>query len=145
MQDITTLIQDVRNKQNQIRTLKRELNISLEPKLKDTDIIDVIFEWYKDIYPIDNNQGRNFNTHYILCFMFIIILFYSPRVLIGARMRLGIRSKMAQLLNYTPCTISGYLQKVGFFYDKYKDYRDTINFCYSEIYKRLLEEGIISH
>lgn len=145
MQDITTLIQDVRNKQNQIRTLKRELNISLEPKLKDTDIIDVIFEWYKDIYPIDNNQGRNFNTHYILCFMFIIILFYSPRVLIGARMRLGIRSKMAQLLNYTPCTISSYLQKVEFFYDKYKDYRDTINFCYSEIYKRLLEEGIISH
>lgn len=145
MQDITTLIQDVRNKQNQIRTLKRELNISLEPKLKDTDIIDVIFEWYKDIYPIDNNQGRNFNTHYILCFMFIIILFYSPRVLIGARMRLGIRSKMAQLLNYTPCTISSYLQKVEFFYDKYKDYRDTINFCYSEIYKRLLKEGIISH
>ena len=143
MENITELIRDVRFKRAQIVSLQSELNISLRPALTDISLMSTLYDWYKEIYPYEKNITRDTSTRFNLCFIFITLLLYSPQVLVGSKIKFGIRDKIAEIMQYSPCTISGYLQKVEFFYDRYKDYKDTIDFCYKSIYDRLKEENLL--
>ena len=116
MENITELIRNVRAKRDQIASLQSELNISLYPTLVDISLMNTIYEWYKEIYPCEKKNTRDANTMFNLCFIFIVLLLYSPQVLIGSKIKFGIRNKIADILQYSPCTISGYLKKVEFFY-----------------------------
>ena len=143
MENITELIREVRTKRDQIVSLQSELNISLRPIITDVTLMSDIYKWYKEIYPIEYANSRDATTRFNLCFIFISLLLYSPQVLIGSKIKFGIRNELANILGYSPCTISGYLQKVEFFYEKYKDYKDTIDFCYDIILSKLEIEGLI--
>lgn len=151
MENITELIRDVRAKREQIASLQSELNISLSPVLTDISLISTLYDWYKEVYPDEKKNTRDTNTRFNLCFIFVVLLLYSPQVLIGSKIKFGIRNKIAEILQYSPCTISGYLQKVEFFYERYKDYKETIDHCYESLYRRLesenllLKKGIILH
>ena len=143
MEGITALIREVKSKRNQIKQLQEELNISLKPILSDISLMSTIYAWYKDIYPMGIDSSRESCTRFNLCFIFIILLLYSPQILIDSKIKFGIRDEIARVLGYAPCTISGYLQKVEFFYERYKDYKETIDFCCAELYNKLKEEQLL--
>lgn len=143
MESITALIISVKSKRNQIKLLQDQLNISLKPVLYDISLISTIYTWYKDIYPMNIDTTRESGTRFNLCFIFIILLLYSPQILMGSKIKFGIRDEIARILGYAPCTISDYLKKVEFFYERYKDYKDTIDFCYAELYNKLNDEQLL--
>ena len=143
MENITELIRDVRAKRDKITSLQSELNISLQPVLTNVTLMGTLYEWYKEVYPHEHTGSRETNTRFNLCFIFIVLLLYSPQVLIGSKIKFGIRDELASILQYSPCTISGYLQKVEFFYERYKDYKETIDFCYDIILSKLEVEGLL--
>ena len=78
-------------------------------------------------------------------FLFIVLFLFSPSVLAGGRMPNGVRKSLEEVFrNVKPCTISNNLADVVFLYQQYKDFRQDIEYIYTEIVSRLKFKGLIN-
>ena len=125
------------------RISEREVELS-RPVLQNVELIADIYGWFKDIL-----SGMDFqpNTESVMQrkkFFFIILFLFAPSVLAGGRLPNGIRAELTKVFpNVSPCVISNNIADVSFIYQNYKDFRQDIDYLYTEIVKRLRVKGLI--
>ena len=126
------------------RLSERENELST-PVLSDLELIPVIYEWFKE------ELSEMAFPPQVECitqrkkFLFIVLFLFSPSVLAGGRMPNGVRKSLEEVFpNVKPCTISNNLADVVFLYQQYKDFRQDIEYLYTEIVNRLRIKGLIN-
>lgn len=131
-------INDISETKEALRRLQMEYNVLITPVLNDISLIPAIYEWYKEISIDTDINNRDSRTVFMQCFIFIVVLFYSPQSLVGGKLLIGIREKLAILLQYnSPTSISNVIPNLMFFYNNYQSYRDRINTAFEYISDKL--------
>lgn len=113
--------------------------------MKDSDLIPVVHEMFKDILseidPLPDVESITQRKK----FLFIILFLFAPSVLAGGRMPNGVRKVLEEVFpNVRPCTISNNIADVSFLYQQYKNFREDIDYLYTEIINRLKFKGLIN-
>lgn len=125
------------------RLSEREQELSL-PVLTDLSLIPEIYGWFKEIlsgmdcslHPESVTQRKKF--------LFIVLFLFAPSVLAGGRLPNGIRAEISGVFpDVSPCVISNNIADVSFIYQKYKDFRQDIEYLYNQIVERLKVKGLI--
>lgn len=125
------------------RISEREAELS-RPVLQNVALIADIYGWFKELL-----SGMDFqpNTESVMQrkkFLFIVLFLFAPSVLAGGRLPNGIRAELTKVFpNVSPCVISNNIADVSFIYQNYKDFRQDIDYLYTEIVKRLRVKGLI--
>lgn len=126
------------------RLSERENELSA-PVLSDLELIPVIYEWFKEVLSEMAFPPQVECITQRKKFLFIVLFLFSPRVLAGGRMPNGVRKSLEEVFpNVKPCTISNNLADVVFLYQQYKDFRQDIEYIYTEIVSRLKFKGLIN-
>lgn len=125
------------------RLSERENELSA-PVLSDLELIPVIYEWFKEVLSEMAFPPQVESITQRKKFLFIVLFLFSPSVLAGGRMPNGVRKSLEEVFpNVKPCTISNNLADVVFLYQQYKDFRQDIDYLYTEIVNRLKVKGLI--
>lgn len=126
------------------RLSERENELSA-PVLSDLELIPVIYEWFKEVLSEMAFPPQVESITQRKKFLFIVLFLFSPSVLAGGRMPNGVRKSLEEVFpNVKPCTISNNLADVVFLYQQYKDFRQDIEYIYTEIQNRLKFKGLIN-
>ncbi|QIU95596.1 hypothetical protein [Bacteroides faecium] len=126
------------------RLSERENELSA-PVLSDLELIPVIYEWFKEVLSEMAFPPQVECITQRKKFLFIVLFLFSPSVLAGGRMPNGVRKSLEEVFpNVKPCTISNNLADVVFLYQQYKDFRQDIEYIYTEIVSRLKFKGLIN-
>lgn len=126
------------------RLSERENELST-PVLSDLELIPVIYEWFKEVLSEMAFPPQVECITQRKKFLFIVLFLFSPSVLAGGRMPNGVRKSLEEVFpNVKPCTISNNLADVVFLYQQYKDFRQDIEYLYTEIVNRLRIKGLIN-
>lgn len=126
------------------RLSERENKLSA-PVLSDLELIPVIYEWFKEVLSEMAFPPQVECITQRKKFLFIVLFLFSPSVLAGGRMPNGMRKSLEEVFpNVNPCTISNNLADVVFLYQQYKDFRQDIEYIYTEIVNRLKFKGLIN-
>lgn len=126
------------------RLSERENELST-PALSDLELIPVIYEWFKEVLSEMAFPPQVECITQRKKFLFIVLFLFSPSVLAGGRMPNGVRKTLEEVFpNVKPCTISNNLADVVFLYQQYKDFRQDIEYIYTEIINRLKFKGLIN-
>lgn len=126
------------------RLSERENELSA-PVLSDLELIPVIYEWFKEVLSEMAFPPQVECITQRKKFLFIVLFLFSPSVLAGGRMPNGVRKSLEEVFpNVKPCTISNNLADVVFLYQQYKDFRQDIEYIYTEIQNRLKFKGLIN-
>lgn len=126
------------------RLSERENELSA-PVLSDLELIPVIYEWFKEVLSEMAFPPQVECITQRKKFLFIVLFLFSPSVLAGGRMPNGVRKNLEEVFpNVKPCTISNNLADVVFLYQQYKDFRQDIEYIYTEIVSRLKFKGLIN-
>lgn len=90
-----------------------------------------------------NNPDINTITyspkHYFLC---VVAMIYSPRILAGSFLERGQRNIIAHTLKLSPSHISNSITKVCNWLEYYRDFRDGVDYLYTEIINRIDTYGL---
>ena len=126
------------------RLSEREQELSL-PILSDFILIQDIYIWFKDIISERNCPPNIESVAQRKKFLFIVLFLFAPSVLAGGRLPNGIRAELSKVFpDVSPCVISNNIADVSFIYQQYKEFRQDIDYLYTEIVNRLRFKGLIN-
>jgi hypothetical protein len=122
-------------KDTKVILYKEEMKLSV-PLLYDLSLVGNIYDLF-----VSYHRGRNFRS-IRKQFIFIVLYFFSPSALGGMKMRRGLRDKIADVLQCTASNVSHDYGNVGFFYVKYRNFRNDVNKTIERMFVDLgIEEG----
>ena len=122
---------------------ERETELS-RPILQDAALITEIYQWFKDILSDMDFQPNPESVIQRKKFLFIALFLFSPSALAGGRLPNGIRAELVKIFpGISPCVISNNIADVSFIFQNYKDFRQDIEYLYTEIVKRLRIKRLI--
>ena len=125
------------------RLSEREQELSA-PMLTDFALIPEIYSWFKEILSQLDCPPNFESVTQRKKFLFIVLFLFAPSVLAGGRLPNGIRAEIAGVFpDVSPCVISNNIADVSFIYQQYKDFRQDIEYLYSQIIERLKVKGLI--
>ena len=134
-------LKSIREQKSRLSERENELS---SPILTDFSLIPELYTWFKELLagmacppnPESVTQRKKF--------LFIVLFLFAPSVLAGGRLPNGIRAEIAGVFpDVSPCVISNNIADVSFIYQQYKDFRQDIEYLYTEIVKRLQNKGLI--
>lgn len=125
------------------RLSEREQELS-SPILDDYSLIPEIYAWFKEILAERTCPSNPKSVTQRKKFLFIVLFLFAPSVLAGGRLPNGIRAEISHVFpGVSPCVISNNIADVSFIYQQYRNFRQDIEYLYSEILERLKNEGLI--
>lgn len=125
------------------RLSEREQELS-EPMLTDFALISEIYSWFKEILSQSDCPPNFESVTQRKKFLFIVLFLFAPSVLAGGRLPNGIRAEITGVFpDVSPCVISNNIADVSFIYQQYKDFRQDIEYIYSQVLERLKVKGVI--
>lgn len=125
------------------RLSEREQELS-SPILTDLSLIPDIYSWFKDIVADTDSPSNPDGVMQRKKFLFIVLFLYAPSSLAGGRLPNGIRAELANVFpDVSPCVISNNIANVSFIYQQYKNFRQDIEYLYSQILEKLISKGLI--
>ena len=125
------------------RLSEREQELSL-PILTDLSLIPEIYGWFKEVLSKMDYPPNPESVTQRKKFLFIVLFLFAPSVLAGGRLPNGIRAEISGVFpDVSPCVISNNIADVSFIYQQYKDFRQDIEYLYSQIIERLKVKGLI--
>ena len=134
-------LKSIREQKSRLSEREQELS---SPVLTDFNLITEVYSWFKEIL---SDTGCSPNIESVTQrkkFLFIILFLFAPSVLAGGRLPNGIRAEIARVFpDVSPCVISNNIADVSFIYQQYKDFRQDIEYLYSQIVERLKVKGLI--
>ena len=131
----------IREQKSRLSELENEL---ASPILSDTSMISEIYSIFCKVLSERDCPPKTDNVYQRKKFLFIVLFLFAPSVLAGGRLPNGIRAKLARIFpEVSPCVISNNIADVSFIYQNYKDFRQDIDYLYTEIVKRLRNKGLI--
>lgn len=139
---VVSELKTIREQKSRLSERENELSA---PVLSDLELIPVIYEWFKEVLSEMDFPPQVESITQRKKFLFIVLFLFSPSVLAGGRMPNGVRKTLEEVFpNVKPCTISNNLADVVFLYQQYKDFRQDIEYIYTEIVSRLKCKGLIN-
>ena len=130
LKDIMKRVKWVKDTKNVL--FKEELRLSV-PLLHDLSLVGNIYDLF-----ISYHKGKTFRN-VRKQFIFVVLYFFSPSALGGMKMRRGLRDKIADVLQCTASNVSHDYGNVGFFYTRYKNFRNEVN---ATIERMLVDLGL---
>lgn len=127
-------IKSIREQKSRLSAREKELT---EPTLTDLDMIRTLYDWFKEIWADRECPGRLESVNQRKKFIFIVLFLYSPSTLAGGRISNKIREVLSEVMGCTPYYISHNVESVIFFYQQYKDFRQDVDWVFTEIMKRV--------
>lgn len=125
------------------RLSERESELA-QPILKDYSLISIIYKWFSEILQERDCAPRLNSVIQRKKFLFIVLFLFAPSTLAGGRLPNGIRAALAEAFpEVSPCVISNNISDVVFIYQQYRDFRQDIEYIYTEIVRRLREKGLV--
>lgn len=112
-----------------------------EPILTDLSLLPAIHEAYKRVFarrgcPQDAMLVRNRKK-----FLMVVLYLYSPKALVGDRMRMGLRKLISELFGLTTSTpISDNCAGLIVEYKAYADFRRDVELILDEVFASLPDE-----
>ena len=135
-------LKSIREQKSRLSEREQELSV---PLLTDLSTVVEIYDWFCEIQGNRDCPGRNESAHLRKKFIFIILFLYAPSVLAGGRMPIGLRDAIADAVKLSDITfISHNVETVFFMYQNYKEFRQDIEYLYTEIVNRLKFKGLIN-
>lgn len=135
-------LKSIREQKSRLSEREQELSA---PLLTDLSAVVEIYDWFCEIQGNRDCPGRNESAHLRKKFIFIILFLYAPSVLAGGRMPIGLRDAIADAVKLSDITfISHNVETVVFMYQNYKEFRQDIDYLYTEILYRLKIKGLIN-
>lgn len=134
-------LKSIREQKSRLSEREQELS---SPVLTDFNLIPEVYSWFKEIL---SDTGCSPNIESVTQrkkFLFIVLFLFAPSVLAGGRLPNGIRAEIAGVFpDVSPCVISNNIADVSFIYQRYKDFRQDIEYLYNRILERLKVKGLI--
>ena len=134
-------LKSIREQKSRLTERENEL---ASPELKELTLIPQIYEWFKEILATRDCPPNLESVTQRKKFLFIVLFLFTPSTLAGGRLPNGVRAALAEVFpDISPCVISNNIADVPFIYQNYKDFRQDIDYLYTEIVKRLQDKGLI--
>lgn len=133
-------LKSIREQKSILSEREQEL---VKPLLSDLSLVSVLYDWFKDILESMGFPPRVDSPHQRKKFIFIILFLYSPSTLAGGRVSNKIREELSKVVSCYPSYISHNIENVLFLFQQYKDFRQDIDYIYTEIVNRLKVKGLI--
>lgn len=99
---------------------KEELSLSV-PQMEDLSMVGNVYDNFMSFH--ENRKSKMVHKQFI----FVILYLYSPSALGGAKMRRGLREKIADVLGCTRSNVSHDYKNVSFYYVTYRTFRNDVN------------------
>lgn len=112
---------------------RREASLAM-PILYDISELSQVYDWFMEYYDFKETDLWRKK------FIFVALFFFSPHSLSGAKIRRGLREKIASLLGYSPSNVSHDYQKVYFLYKTYRDFREDLKKVIEYVHTKIKEE-----
>lgn len=113
--------------------LAKELIESSKPVFDNFDLIPIL----RDIYDqyTDQPECTKETTEYRLIFIAVIIRLYDPDAIGNGKryMRAGLRIKLSETLELSPCRISNLFQMVRDYFHIYSSFTNRVGYFYTKI------------
>jgi len=113
--------------------LAKELIDSSKPAFNNFEMIPDLKEIYDKL--TDPPKSTKEVTNYRLIFIAVIVRFYDPDAVTTNRryLRAGLRKKLSETLNLSPCRISNLLQMVRDYTQIYSSFTGKVGYFYTKI------------
>lgn len=129
-------------REEKARLLQLETALSV-PSLTDLNLIDTLYGWFREWVAERNCAARSEGVVQRKKFILVILLLYSPATLAGGKMAVGLRDKLAKVLDVrSRSTISDNCSDVVFFFNRYKSFRTEVEEVYGKLSDCLKAKGI---
>ena len=134
-------LKSIREQKSRISERENELS---RPIIQKVELISEIYGWFREILSEMALEPNIESVTQRKKFLFIILFLFAPSVLAGGRLPNGVRAELSKVFpEISPCVISNNIADVSFIYQNYKDFRQDIDYIYTEIVKRLRVKGLI--
>lgn len=141
--EFSSIIELMAIREQKSRLSERESELS-SPILSNTSMISEVYSMFCKVLSERDCPPRADSVYQRKKFLFIALFLFAPSVLAGGRLPNGIRAELARIFpDVSPCVISNNITDVLFIYQNYKDFRQDIEYLYTEIVKRLRVKGLI--
>ena len=141
--EFSSIIELMAIREQKSRLSERESEL-VSPILSDTSMISDVYSMFCKVLSERDCPPRTDNVYQRKKFLFIALFLFAPSVLAGGRLPNGIRAEISSVFpDVSPCVISNNIADVSFIYQNYKDFRQDIDYIYTEIVKRLRIKGLI--
>lgn len=127
-------LEEIRKRKKELETLEKE---TLNPVLTNFDNLLLIQEWFEYLASQKENFPKSSSIEYRQRYLFIVALLYSPGTLLGDSLIRGLRNRLAELFHISTYAVSHSLKSVWFYYCHYKDFKEDVDYIYSEILFRI--------
>ena len=105
-----------------------------EPVLNDLALLSKVHEAYLNVYRRRGCEEQASRVYNRKKFLLVVLYLFSPKTLVGDRMRIGLRDKLAEMFGLTTSTaISDNCSSIMFCYEKYRDFRRDVDVIYNEV------------
>ena len=134
-------LKSIREQKSRLSEREQEL---ASPILTDLSLIPEIYDWFKDLLAGMDCPPNPESVTQRKKFLLIVLFLFAPSVLAGGRLPNGIRAEISSVFpDVSPCVISNNIADVSFIYQKYKDFRQDIEYLYNQIVEILKVKGLI--
>lgn len=134
-------LKSIREQKSRLSEREQELS---KPLLSDISLVSVIYEWFKELLEKQDFPPRIDSPYQRKKFIFIILFLFSPSTLAGGRVPNKIREELSKVVSCYPSYISHNIENVLFTFKQYKEFRQDIDYFYTEILNRLKIKGLIN-
>lgn len=112
-----------------------------EPILTDLSLLPAIHEAYKRVFARRGCPQDAMLVHNRKKFLMVVLYLYSPKALVGDRMRMGLRKLISELFGLTTSTpISDNCAGLIVEYKAYADFRRDVELILDEVFASLPDE-----
>lgn len=129
------------DKIEEVASLKKRIteieNKLIKPSLKNPDHLYTLKEWFDELSFGVLDFPKKDSIEYRERFLFVVMCLYSPGVLIGYTMVLGLRTEVARMYNVSACVISNNIKNLSFYYKTYPKFKRDVDFILPEIMLRV--------
>lgn len=133
-------IKSVRLKKTELANKEAMLS---SPLLTDLALINHLYIWFIKACTKRNCPTRLGSVTQRKKFLFIILYLYSPATLAGGKMTVGLRDKLADVLDlHSRTAISDNCADIVFLYNRYKDFKEDVAIIYSQLLQQLETNGL---
>ncbi len=136
--DVFSQINDILSIKQEMKVLQGKYNTLSLPLLNNTTHLPQILEWYNDVSPDYGKSNRDAKTMYAQCFIFVVVMLYTPCTLAGGKLPFGIRTQLSNILQYkSPTSISNIVPNLIFLYRNYRCLRERVDTAFEYICGKL--------
>lgn len=126
------------------RILQKEKTLS-SPLIRDLSIVQIIYQIFTNELQKMGLTPNVMNVMQRKKFIFIILYLFSPAVLVGVKMKSGLRDAISNAVQVkSRSVISDNCSDVVFLYNHYQEFREDIKRLFNAVVKGLKEKGLIN-